>query len=89
MPKKRIVEIFSAGCAICEETVTQIRRIACSSCDVSVLEMQDSQVAARALQLGVSSVPAVAIDGELVSCCVGRGVDETALRAAGLGQPLP
>jgi hypothetical protein len=30
----------------------------------------------------------VAINGALASCCEGRGVDESALRAAGIGDPL-
>jgi glutaredoxin 3 len=85
---KRIVEIFSAGCAVCTEVVERVNAIACPSCDVVVLDMQQSDVAERAKKLGVSSVPAVAIDGVLADCCAGRGPDEAALRAAGLGQPL-
>jgi glutaredoxin 3 len=50
--------------------------------------MHDDAAAARAQELGVSSVPAVAIDGILVDCCTGRSVDEKALQAAGLGQPI-
>jgi len=38
--------------------------------------------------LGIRSVPAVVIDGKLADCCAGRGVDETVLRAAGLGRAL-
>ena len=48
-----------------------------------------SSVSRRAQSLGVRSVPAVAIDGELAGCCAGRGPEEAALRAAGLGQALP
>lgn len=85
---KRTVEIFSAGCAVCNEVVERVNAIACPSCDVVVLDMQQSDVVKRAKRLGVSSVPAVAIDGTLADCCTGRGPDEAALRAAGLGQPL-
>ena len=89
MAKKRTVEVFSAGCAVCEETIELVNRLACPSCDVSILDMHDSAVAARAKTLGVRSVPAVAINGQLANCCAGRGPDEAALRAAGLGQALP
>lgn len=85
---KRKVKIFSAGCDICEETVEQVKELACSSCEVEVLDMQNKQVADRARKLGVRSVPAIAIDGQLVDCCVGTGPDEASLKAAGLGQPL-
>lgn len=87
MANKRKVEIFSAGCPACDEAVTLVRRIACPSCDVTVLDMKDSQVAQRAKGLGVRAVPAVAIDGELASCCTGDGINEATLKAAGLGQP--
>lgn len=85
---KRTVEIFSAGCAVCDELVRRVNAIACPSCDVVVLDMQQPDVVERAKSLGVASVPAVAIDGALADCCAGKGPDEAALRAAGLGQPL-
>ena len=69
-------------------TVELIKGIACPSCHVSVLDMHDAEVARRAKDLGIRSVPAVVIDGKLDDCCTGRGVDETTLRAAGVGQPL-
>jgi glutaredoxin len=88
MTTTRQIEIFSAGCPACEDTVELIKGIACPSCDVSVLDMRDAEVARRAKDLGIRSVPAVVIDGKLADCCTGRGVDETTLRAAGVGQPL-
>ncbi len=88
MATTRSIEIFSAGCPACEETIQLVNRIACSSCEVSVLDMRVAEVAARAKKLGIRSVPAVLIDGELADCCAGRGPDEATLRAAGLGQPL-
>ena len=88
MATTRTVEIFSAGCPACEETIQLVNRVGCPSCDVSVLDMRSAEVAARAKKLGIRSVPAVLIDGELADCCAGRGPDEATLRAAGLGQPL-
>lgn len=82
------VEVFSAGCPACEETVQLVRELASPSCEVSVLDMNEPAVAQRARQLGIRSVPAVAIDGTLADCCAGRGPDAEVLRAAGLGQPL-
>ena len=88
MAPKRTIEIFSAGCSACQETVELVNRIACPSCDVTVLDMHNPEVARRAKSLGIRSVPAVVINGTLAECCAGRGVDEAILRAAGLGQPL-
>ena len=88
MSSKRKIEIFSAGCGICEETIQLVEKLACPSCQVEVLDMQDDQVSKRAKQLGVRSVPAVAVEGKLVDCCVGVGPNESDLLAAGLGQAL-
>jgi len=88
MSIKRKVEVFSAGCPACAETIQTVKAIACQSCDVEVLDINQPDVAAKARQYGVRSVPAVAIDGKLADCCAARGVDEAMLRAAGLGLPL-
>ena len=88
MSNRRKIEVFSAGCPACDGAVELVQELACPSCEVAVLDMHDETVARRAAELGVRSVPAVAIDGQLAGCCTGRGVDEATLRAAGLGQPL-
>lgn len=88
MATKRKVEIFSAGCPVCKETVDMINQIVSPSCEVSVLDMNTPEVANRARNLGVRSVPAVVIDGKLANCCSGRGPDVATLRAAGLCLPI-
>jgi glutaredoxin len=89
MGTTRTIEIFSAGCPACEDTVTLVRQLACPSCDITVLDMKGPTAASRAKSLGIRSVPAVVIDGALADCCAGRGPDQHTLRGAGLGQPLP
>jgi glutaredoxin len=89
MSRKREIKIFSAGCPACEEAINVVNRIVCPSCEVEVLDMRQPEVAERARQHGVRGVPAVVIDGKLADCCAGRGVDESTLRIAGLGVPLP
>ncbi len=65
----RKVEVFSAGCSLCDNAVKLVESIACPSCDVEVLDMQDQAVASRAASLGGQRVPAVVIDGKLADCC--------------------
>ena len=89
MNAKRNIEVFSAGCPVCNETIDMVKNSACPSCEVAILDMNDPAVVSRAKGLGIKSVPAVVIDGKLADCCAGRGPDETTLKAAGLGQPLP
>lgn len=88
MSRKRIVDIYTAGCPICYETVKMIEDLACPSCEVNILDLNDPEVTRRAAALSIRSVPAVVVDGELAACCAGRGVSEEVLRAAGVGQPI-
>ena len=88
MAEKPKVEVLSAGCPACDEAVKLVQSIACPSCHVTDLDMNDPDVASRAKSIGVRSVPAVVIDGKLAGCCSGRGPDESTLKSAGLGQPI-
>jgi len=83
---KRKVEVFTAGCPWCDETAQLVRSIACPSCDVTVLNLSAPDVVQRAKELGIRSVPAVVVNGQLASCCTGRGPNERPLRSAGIGQ---
>jgi hypothetical protein len=81
MATKRKIEVFSAGCALCHEVIDVVRREAgSSSSEVIVRDMMDARVLSRAEKLGIRSVPAVAIDGKLASCCTGKGVDIQVLK---------
>lgn len=88
MSTKRKVEIFSAGCPVCEETIELVNSVACPSCELEVLDMHTVTAVNRAKEVGVSTVPAVVIDGILADCCKGRKIDEETLRSGGLGQPI-
>lgn len=89
MTDKRKIEIYSAGCPACQNTIELVNQLACPSCDIEILDMKNPDVAKKAEALGVKSVPAVVVNGKLASCCcAGRGASETALREAGIGQLL-
>ena len=88
MSNLRTVEVFTAGCPLCDDVVELVQEIACDSCEVQTVSLQDEAGQRRAEEIGVQSVPAVAVNGTLASCCEGRGVDESALRAAGIGDSL-
>ena len=88
MTGERRIEVFSAGCLACDETIVMVNELACPSCTVKVLDMKDPAVAKRAKSIGIRTVPAVLIDGKLADCCVRRGPDLAIVQAAGLGQLL-
>ena len=86
--QKRQIEIFSAGCSTCKETIKLVESLACESCEITVHDMNTRDVAAKANEYGVQRVPAIVIDGKLAECCSNRGVDANVLRSAGLGVAL-
>ena len=82
MGTKKKIEIFSAGCSTCKETIELVKRLAGSSHELVVHDMHKSETATKAKNYGVRSVPAVVIDGKLASCCAGRGPEEHVLHSA-------
>ncbi len=84
---KRKVEIFSAGCPVCQETIDLVNELACPSCEIIIHDTHDADVLSRIKELGIKSVPAVAVNDVLADCCQGRGVDIDALKIAGIGSP--
>ena len=88
MNTKRKVEVYSADCPLCQKTIEIVKNIACPSCEVNILDINAPEVADRADQLEICSVPSVVIDGKLADCCAGQGPDEATLRAAGIGREI-
>ena len=62
---KHTIEIFSAGCLTCKETIDMVKKVAGPEHHVQVHDMQHGDTAARAKKLGVRSLPAIAINGKL------------------------
>lgn len=87
---KRRVEVFTAGCPICEETVNLVKSLACPSCDVQVYDLRQgcatNECREKAVCYGITAVPAVVINGALLECCLREPVTVDILGAAGIGQ---
>ena len=83
---KQQVEVFTAGCPLCEPVVEMVNRLACSNCKVTVYNVKDNVKAQeRAKAAGVTRVPMVLVDGKPASCCLSGAVTEEGLRASGIG----
>lgn len=84
---KRQVEVFTAGCPLCDPVVKLVERIACDSCEVTVHDLRtDAKAAERLKASRVARVPMVLVDGQPAGCCSASGpVTEEGLRAAGIG----
>jgi hypothetical protein len=87
---KRLVEVFTAGCFVCDGVVKQVKDLACDNCEVVVYDLNKkcdtNECEEKAKVYGVQAVPAVAVNGELIDCCKNNGIDIDALKAAGVGQ---
>ena len=82
------IEIFSAGCPVCEEGAAKVRALAGDDQEIVVHDLRDDEAAAqRAAEHGIKAVPAVVVDGQLLACCRNTGPTEEELVAAGVGQP--
>lgn len=88
---KRKVEVFTAGCPVCEPVVELVKKIACSSCEVVIYDLNEGCATndCRTLvkEYGVTRVPSVVVDAQLLDCCKTGTVSEKDLRAAGVGTP--
>lgn len=84
---KRQVEVFTAGCAVCDPAVQLVQAAACPDCEVVVYNLHE-EGSDKAQEYGLKTVPAVVIDGVICNCCDSKGVNEADLREAGLGQPI-
>ena len=86
---KRAIEIFTAGCPVCDDTVKLVNSVACPSCEVTVYDLnkgcETNSCRDKAKSYGVKRLPAVAVDGKLLECCEIGPVSVDALKAAGVG----
>ncbi len=76
------IEIFSAGCKICLDTIAMVKKLAGSEYDLVVHDMHEEETVSDTALYNIRSIPAVVIDGKLADCCSGRGTEEDVLREA-------
>ena len=75
MSKQHKIEIYSAGCPLCQSVVQKVKEKYGDSSDVLINNVNDKSVASQAKDLGVSSVPAIVVDGKLADCCIRNDID--------------
>lgn len=81
-------EVFVSGCPLCEQAFQRVSAMAGPADTIIRQDLTGSQDALdRAEELGITTIPSVALDGRLAACCATTGVEESVLRNAGLGAP--
>lgn len=88
---KRSVEVFTAGCPLCDQAVKLVRELACDNCEIQVWDLRagcaTNECREKVAHYGIHRVPAVVVDGKLAECCQNQQpVSRAALIAAGVGQ---
>lgn len=64
---KQQIEVFSAGCSLCNETLKLVRK-AVSGCGCEVIERRciGTECCGEAKQYGVRTMPTVVVDGQMI-----------------------
>lgn len=79
------IEVFIAGCPLCEPAVQTVKETACPNCVVTIYNLQNGEGKEEADKYGVTRVPTVVVDGKVAGCCQSGTVNADDLRAAGVG----
>ncbi len=88
--EKRCVEVFTAGCPLCEDAVRLVTSLACPGCEVQIYDLREgcatNECREKAARYGVTAVPAVAVNGVVLDCCQREPIRADRLSAAGIAQ---
>jgi hypothetical protein len=89
---KRSVEIFTAGCPVCDPVVQMVKDLACDQCEITIYDLinqcDDKVCLSKIETYQIKKVPSVAVDGKLLNCCVNEGISKDELIKAGIGQSI-
>ncbi|MCP9496927.1 MAG: thioredoxin family protein [Pyrinomonadaceae bacterium MAG19_C2-C3] len=63
---KRTIEVFTAGCPVCRETIDLVRQMAAScGCEVVERRCEGETCCAPAISYGVKALPTIVVDGKI------------------------
>jgi len=70
---KKQIEIFTAGCPVCEPVVTLVKETACENCKITIhnlSEQCESKICVSKMErYKIKRLPAIVVDGKLIGCC--------------------
>jgi len=88
--EKRRVDVFTAGCPLCQDAVRLVTSLACPSCEVRVYDLREgcatNECREKAARYGVMAASAAVVNGLLLDCCRREPITADRLIAAGIGQ---
>jgi len=86
---KREVEIFTAGCPVCQPIVQLVKDTVGNDCNITIhnlSEQCESKICITKMEeYDVKRLPAIAVNGKLLSCCTNVEITKDSLINAGIG----
>lgn len=86
---KRKVEVFTANCPVCDPVVQLVKELSCDNCEVITYDLvkqcEDKSCVSKINEYGIKKLPAIVVDGQLLSCCQKDATTKEDLIAAGIG----
>ena len=59
------IEVFTADCPLCKDTLELVKKEACSECEVTERRCSGSECCQPAKDYGIKAVPTVVVDGKI------------------------
>ncbi len=90
---KRRIEVFTAGCPVCNPVVDLVKSFADEEYnEITIYDLvkqcEIKECVSKVEEYGIKRLPAIAVDGQLLSCCKNNGITKEDLINAGLTQKL-
>jgi len=86
--EKRNIELFIAGCPACEPAVELVKSLICNSCNLQIynVALADDIINKKIKNYNINVIPSVAVNGKLLQCCTGNGLNKEELIKVGIGK---
>ncbi len=86
---KRQIEIFTAGCPVCEPVVALVKKTACENCEITIHNLSEQNESTNGIikmkEYGVKSLPTIVVDRNLIDCYNNVEITKDDLVNAGIG----
>lgn len=86
---KKQIEIFTAGCPVCEPVVALVKETACENCEITIHNLSEkceSKICVSKMEeYQIKRLPAIVVNGRLIGCCKNIEITKDDLVNAGIG----
>lgn len=86
---KQQIEIFTAGCPVCELVVQLVKETAGTDCEITLhnlSEQCESKICVTKMKAyGIKRLPSIAVNGKLLNCCTNIEITKLDLVNEGIG----